>query len=245
MTSKTLEKCAKPLTLKWAKGDRLERIAQKYKLKSWKPIWNHVNNRAIVKKRKKPENLQPGDVLVIPPDEKEQKRLENVMERFEAVKSQTDGYIQLQEKRIDDLEKKIESFYKVVDKYSRRKFDSQEVRQIVDLSVAVTTSLESMLDAASDMPTLFGTIDVTPPGLTSIVDLLHSYQRNMKGGVHDDVALETLKKEINKAKSEIAKTRKRIQDANKDLLNEAVKALNDFCKIKTLEPTVSRLMKAL
>jgi glutaredoxin 2 len=42
-------------------------IAKKNKIKNWKLIWKHQKNKSIVGKRKKPENIQAGDVFYIPP----------------------------------------------------------------------------------------------------------------------------------------------------------------------------------
>ncbi len=48
------------------KGEKLIGIAKKYKHKNWKTIWNAPENKKLVSKRKKPEQIQPGDVLIIP-----------------------------------------------------------------------------------------------------------------------------------------------------------------------------------
>ena len=59
------------LTHKVAKGDTLEGIAKRYGQRDWRAIWNALPNKGIVSKRRKPESIQPGDLLVIPPNEKE------------------------------------------------------------------------------------------------------------------------------------------------------------------------------
>ncbi len=48
------------------KGETLTDIAKKYKLKSWKDIWQAPENKKLVAKRKKAEQIQPGDVFTIP-----------------------------------------------------------------------------------------------------------------------------------------------------------------------------------
>lgn len=69
--SATLDK-----THKVSKGDTLSGIAKKYGHKDWKTIWKAPQNRGIVSKRGNPESIQPGDILIIPPSEKETKELE-------------------------------------------------------------------------------------------------------------------------------------------------------------------------
>ncbi len=53
------------------KGDKLEVVARKLGHRDWKPIWAAPGNRQLAGKRGKPEHLQPGDVLDIPPNEAE------------------------------------------------------------------------------------------------------------------------------------------------------------------------------
>jgi LysM domain len=60
---------------KFVKGDTLEHIAKKHKLRDGKTIWKAPENREIVSKRKKPEQLQPGDMLFIPPSEAQLKQI--------------------------------------------------------------------------------------------------------------------------------------------------------------------------
>jgi LysM domain len=59
-------------TYKLAKGDTLDSVAKKFKVDS-KTIWKAAENKALVSKRAKPEALQVGDQLAIPPNEKEAK----------------------------------------------------------------------------------------------------------------------------------------------------------------------------
>ena len=67
-------------TIKFAKGDNIEAIAKKYGVKSDR-IWKYPENKKVAQTRGRPEKLQPGDPLVIPPSDKElqaaQKDLEN------------------------------------------------------------------------------------------------------------------------------------------------------------------------
>lgn len=48
------------------KGETLSEIAKKHKIKDWKKLWEAKENKALVKKRKEPQLIQPGDVVIIP-----------------------------------------------------------------------------------------------------------------------------------------------------------------------------------
>lgn len=51
---------------KVAKGDTIEKIARKYGFKNIDDIWKYPKNAALVKLRKDPKAIEPGDVVVIP-----------------------------------------------------------------------------------------------------------------------------------------------------------------------------------
>lgn len=63
---------AASLIHKVVKGDTLDAIAKKYKSDA-KAIWKFADNKAVVSKRGKPESIQPGDSIVIPPSDKDLK----------------------------------------------------------------------------------------------------------------------------------------------------------------------------
>jgi hypothetical protein len=60
-------------THKVNKGESLRVIAKKYGHNDWKTIWKAPENRTIVSKRSKPENIAAGDMLVIPPNQRQLK----------------------------------------------------------------------------------------------------------------------------------------------------------------------------
>ena len=62
-------------THKVNKDEKLEDIAKKYGHRDWRTIWKAPENKAVVSKRAKPEGIQPGDLFVIPPNEKQAKEL--------------------------------------------------------------------------------------------------------------------------------------------------------------------------
>ena len=79
---------AKDRTHKVAKGDTLIGIAKKYKHKSWKTIWNDPKNKGVKAKRKEPDLIRAGDILVIPPTEAEKKKAEAEKEAAAAAMAQ-------------------------------------------------------------------------------------------------------------------------------------------------------------
>jgi LysM repeat protein len=50
------------------KGDTLDSIARRYRFKSWKEIYTAPCNADLRRKRPKPDRIQPGDRVNIPPD---------------------------------------------------------------------------------------------------------------------------------------------------------------------------------
>lgn len=57
------------------KGDTLEAIAKKFKVKKWEVIWNSPENAKLKSKRKLPRQISAGDAVVIPFSDKERAAL--------------------------------------------------------------------------------------------------------------------------------------------------------------------------
>jgi hypothetical protein len=57
------------------KGDTLEAIAKKFKVKKWEVIWNCPENAKLKSKRKLPRQITVGDAVVIPFNDKERAAL--------------------------------------------------------------------------------------------------------------------------------------------------------------------------
>jgi hypothetical protein len=91
-----------PTTYKFVKGDKLEEIGRKYGHRDWRTIWRAPENKFIVLKRGKPENLQPGDTIVIPPNEKESSRLNGALKTKASLEEDLDR-IKRKLKLIDEL----------------------------------------------------------------------------------------------------------------------------------------------
>ena len=47
-------------------GETVARIAREYGFFDWRTIWEHDDNRALADRRKNPDVLAPGDILVVP-----------------------------------------------------------------------------------------------------------------------------------------------------------------------------------
>src|SRR6188768_1125924 len=48
------------------KGDTLSQIAQQFGFKNWELVWNDASNNELRARRKKPEQILPGDQVTIP-----------------------------------------------------------------------------------------------------------------------------------------------------------------------------------
>ena len=55
-----------PTTHTIAQGETLTRIAQRYKLSSWKTLYDHPDNAAFRKLRPNPNIIFPGDTITVP-----------------------------------------------------------------------------------------------------------------------------------------------------------------------------------
>jgi len=91
------------------KGDTLAGIAKQFQHRKWETIWNDPENKKLVSKRKKPEAIEPGDQLQIPPNEKQQaeakaKEQEKSKEKFYTVTIKGRAYV-LSEKEFDAFNK--------------------------------------------------------------------------------------------------------------------------------------------
>jgi LysM domain len=107
---------SKPETYVVKKGNTLSKIAKQYDFSDWKDIWNDKLNRELVSTRKKPELIQPGDKIVIPPNPKveaELERLQLVLERLRKVREEC-------EKGYDDLEEDLEKQYEDLQSFGEK-----------------------------------------------------------------------------------------------------------------------------
>jgi len=102
-------------THKVIKNDTLSGMAKKYGHKDWKTIWNAPENKSIVSKRKKPELIQPGDIFIIPPNERELKDVEqrivylnNIRNKDAAAYKELLEYVKTLEAKIAGLETSID-----------------------------------------------------------------------------------------------------------------------------------------
>ena len=97
-------------------GENLSRIASKHGLKNWKGIWDAKGNSKLKSKRKKPELLQPGDILVIPPSPEMLKRAQsNHAKALKAHVARIDERIATARRAMDMLTKYRQSVAKDLD----------------------------------------------------------------------------------------------------------------------------------
>ena len=134
---------------KVVKGETLNAIAKKYGLSDSKAIWNAKDNQQIVSRRKKPEGLQPGDVLTIPPTDKQLK--ENA-DKLAAAKQMLAANVALQEvltKRISRAAHFFETLYtltqkSVADMAKQAAQIEADVNSAKNMALLVDTGVEMM-----------------------------------------------------------------------------------------------------
>jgi spore germination protein YaaH len=145
-------------TYKVKKGDTLAAIAKQFGHKKWEPIWNDRENKALVSKRRKPEAIQPGDQLTIPPNEKQQKEgeasekqaqktqqgLEDLSEKLKKQITIYDDLIKQNEEMNEQVIKELEDCLKGMKKWSKG----------VDAAAAVATGLAGMRKELMKLGTL-------------------------------------------------------------------------------------------
>jgi hypothetical protein len=93
------------------KGDTIETIARKHKLRDGKMLWHAPENKDLVGRRKKPENLQPGDKVAVPPTEKERKE---AAARLTALTRSRDANLKLRDMLCKDVARRSQSFNAMV-----------------------------------------------------------------------------------------------------------------------------------
>jgi len=107
---------SKPETHVVKKNDSLSKIAKQYDFSNWKDIWEHKLNKDLVSTRKKPEKIQPGDKVMIPPNpkaEEEMARLELVLEKLRKLREES-------EKGFDAMEEDLEKQYEDLQAYGEK-----------------------------------------------------------------------------------------------------------------------------
>ncbi len=115
---------------KVVKGDTVALIAKKYGHSDWKAVWNAKENKPLVSKRGKPENIQPGDALVIPPNDKDQKAVEV---KVAALYRARDGNVHLREaltNEMDRLKHKVTIFSELIT--DSQQFTQKTVAELQD-----------------------------------------------------------------------------------------------------------------
>lgn len=224
------DRCSASTTVKWTKKDDLDKLAKKHGLKSGKEIWEADSNKTLVKKRKKKENLEPGDELNIPVSKAVEKRLRAEVEKYNKTKRESAAYADQLEARIDEIEKKLEEMYKHIGKKSMDNLEGAKSKQFVDSAIMFTGTVESMLGSLSSIQTPVGALPLKLNSALSIAGALKDYERSMKGGTMDQKMLENLQAKAAEAKKEIAGLRKQITQIDKFLDEAGTKTIHAFCK---------------
>lgn len=167
---------------KVAPGDNLTKIAKKYGHKKWQTIWKAPENKKLVSKRKDPENIQPGDTIVIPFNEQQQSEIAQ-----EAFECNSTLHIEFEfRKALEGRRKGLETSIANL-KRTMQESDALHKRIVVDLDAAAkgAKSWGATVDAIATVATLM-------TGLTKLASKGH------KASKASGELLEKLNKEMQK-----------------------------------------------
>ena len=101
-------------THKVNKGEKLEDIAKKYGHRDWKTIWKAPENKGVVSRRAKPEAIQPGDLLVIPPNEKQAKETAAKLATLQQARAGNMKLRQTLESELNRIQRKVRVFDELI-----------------------------------------------------------------------------------------------------------------------------------
>lgn len=226
--------CKETLVIEWSdQYENLTKFAQAWGWKKGSDIWNADGNKKLVKLRKTPDSLKSGDKLTIPIPPQQVKKLHIEADKYNKKKRAYVAWINVQEDKISELEKKIGMLYKDVDKLGRNKFDGSDRKKSIDKILKVLDPVASVLHV----------IALTKVPMTSMrpVIKLQSYLGDlkkervfMKGGNLEMVQLEKLKILMKNIRKEIAALEKEIVALKKELDEEGFKTIKAWCKIRSV-----------
>ncbi len=128
-----------------AKGDTVDSIARKYKVRDGKTLWAAPENKDLSGRRKKAENIEPGDKLVIPPSEKEKKE---AAAKLEALTKARNANLKLRDMLRKDTARRAQAFNtmtSLIVASTRSKNDmvsklESDIRSMQNIGLAVDTA---------------------------------------------------------------------------------------------------------
>jgi len=174
---------------KVSKGESLQDIPKKYGHKDWKSIWKAPENRALVSKRSKPENLQPGDSLLIPPNEKQ---IQDTRKKLLGLQATRDGDLKLRAGLVNELER-ANNRIKIYDQRIKGEIEgTKEAVEVLEKNLHEMRNWATGVDAAA----FLAKMGVTLGKLSSIAS---------KASSATGEALEKLNEEAMKEAIELAK----------------------------------------
>lgn len=142
------------------KGEKVQSIPKKHGHRDWKTIWNHKNNKKLAGLRKKPEQLQAGDKLFIPPSDEE---TENRMAALVTLQVQVQTEKELQ-KALSNVVARSKQVILLQDKYAKKEIETvkelvsrfqQEIRSINNVALGVDMA-QALLLLKADVSKMIG-----------------------------------------------------------------------------------------
>jgi len=139
---------AKSETYVVKKGDKVSAIAKTFGFSDWKVIWNDKANDGLRKSRGKPESIEAGDKLVIPPDPQVGKESEEQLRKLQSALERTRKLRVDSEKSFREMETQLEGEFE----------DMEDLSDKVDLAALIATAF---VGAATEGATILKGVQAT------------------------------------------------------------------------------------
>lgn len=228
---------------KWNKNDTPDKVAKAFGFKDFKAIWEYSPNKAIAKKRKKPESLEAGDELEIPANPAMLSKLKEAVEKWNKTKRAYVAYGEVIEGRIADAEKQADAILDAIGDLHRAVADDKDKRALAMTAVNLLDGLTKSVDSMLKLTSPFGTPQTS--GLAKATAAVSSQAAKLKGGLFTDVEIMSLEQALRATRIEIGKMNAELERLDKELEAEAEKTIAVFRSDKLLKAAAEVLLKAL
>ena len=231
------------LSHKWAKGDTPEKVAKLYGHQKFETIWGDTTNKALVRKRRNPGGLQPGDELSIPPDPAARKRLEEAVRTWNESKRAYVAYASVLEKQIEEIRALLPELHRELGKLHHAKMAEEERRKAMAALEATMAPLTAAMGAAAKVK-----LPVAGVNIAAIKGAQAKVEAGIRAvlgaeGAAIDAQIKALMAELKKADAEVRRIQGEIEKVDRDLDRVGMRTINAFCREKSLQNLVGAFAK--
>jgi chromosome segregation ATPase len=132
---------------KVVKGEALDGIAKKYHTDA-KSLWKAPENKALVSKRGKPELLQPGDTIVVPPDAKAVKAASQRTDELQQGRDAALALLETLENETARIQRRIKTYVELIE------FSKKSVVEVVGELKQVKADMKGWGDGVDTVATV-------------------------------------------------------------------------------------------